>query len=401
MRTLSAITLCAMSFAAPLAAAAAQAPARPPAASSISQRYEQARQTLERSRAQETATQAERDRLHAEARAIAERMVTNATRVQELEADRAQSERELARLSYQARALETELALGRDKVARLLAIMQRVDYDQPPALALRPDDSLSAARGVMLVGTLLQPVYSEAHALAVKLRTLQSTRAAIERKRIEARNEEIALTKARVSLAALQVQRTQEAQRANIRLGELHAVTEEIAQQTGDLKSLIDRIATVRRQGSAAVGMVVVTAADQGNQTLRPGALRRPVVGKMTSGDPSGPGSVPGSSARGLWFETAGGGQVVAPTDSEVVFAGPYQKFGNVLILEVAGGYHLLLAGMGRIDVRIGDLMLAGEPVGVVPAGQRARLYMELRHQGQTVNVAPWMSAELRRARGS
>jgi murein hydrolase activator len=372
-----------------------------PAPGSIAERYEQARQTLEQSRARETATQAERDRLAAEARSIAQRLVANAARVQQLEAELAQSEIELARLSQQASGLQVELARGRDKVVRLLAVMQRVDHDQPPALALRPDDSLSAARGAMLVGTLLKPVYSEAHALAVKLRALQATRNAIEKKRTQMRNEGIALTRAKAELAVLQVQRMQEAQKANVRLGELRTVTQEIASQAGDLKSLIDRIATVRRQGSAQNGMVVVTAENTEGVTLRPGALRRPVTGAMAAGDPSGPGSVPGSFPRGMWFEGKGGAQVVAPTDSEVVFAGNYQKFGPVLILEIAGGYHLLLAHMGRIDVRIGDLMLAGEPVGVLSGGGYARLYMELRRAGQTVNVAPWMSAELRKARGS
>jgi len=91
----------------------------------------------------------------------------------------------------------------------------------------------------------------------------------------------------------------------------------------------------------------------------------------------------------------------VAPGDSEVVFAGPYQKFGQVLILEIVGGYHLTLAGLGRIDVRIGDRVLAGEPVGSLPQGMPGRLYLELRRNGQTVDPAPWMSVELRKAKGT
>jgi septal ring factor EnvC (AmiA/AmiB activator) len=87
--------------------------------------------------------------------------------------------------------------------------------------------------------------------------------------------------------------------------------------------------------------------------------------------------------------------------DSEVVFAGAYQKFGQVLILEIPGGYHLTLAGLGRIYVHIGDRVLAGEPVGILPVGKSSRLYMELRRNGQTVDLAPWMSAALRKAKGT
>ncbi len=123
------------------------------------------------------------------------------------------------------------------------------------------------------------------------------------------------------------------------------------------------------------------------------------MIGTVLSGDPAGPGRTPGTTGpQGLWFQANGQAQAVAPADSEVVFAGAYQNFGQVLILEIAGGYHLLLAGFGRIDVQIGDLVLAGEPVGVLPAGEVTQLYLELRRNSQTMDPAPWMSAEFREA---
>jgi septal ring factor EnvC (AmiA/AmiB activator) len=122
----------------------------------------------------------------------------------------------------------------------------------------------------------------------------------------------------------------------------------------------------------------------------------------VTPGDPAGPGRTPGGNGPlGLWFECPGKAEAVAPADAEVVFAGNYQKFGQVLILEITGGYHLTLAGLGRIDVHIGDSVLAGEPVGILPEGTLSRLYMELRRNGQTVDPAPWLSAELRKAKGT
>lgn len=378
---------------------AAAAPA--PGDESIAARYQHAQEVLQQSRAQEAATAAERDRLANEARTLAQKLVATAEHVQTLEAQLAQSERDLVILSQQSDELQIDLASRRDKVARLLAILQRLDNDEPPALALRPDDSLAAARGAMVFGAMLPPVYNQAHALADKLRKLLATRAAIEQNRAQARQEENLLRGARAALATLEQQRARDAQKANLRLGELHSVTQDIARRTTDLKSLIDRIAAVRAHGNAQTGMVVVTALNADDETLRPGSIRRPVVGTMAAGDPSGPRNGGNTPGQGLWFEGAGGAQVVAPADGEIVFAGPYQKFGQVLILEIAGGYHLVLARLGRIDVQIGDTMLAGEPIGVLSVGRTARLYMELRRGEQTVNVAPWMSAELRRARGS
>jgi murein DD-endopeptidase MepM/ murein hydrolase activator NlpD len=196
--------------------------------------------------------------------------------------------------------------------------------------------------------------------------------------------------------------RNQETVEAEGRLSELHTLTEEFGRTANDLKTLMDRVAMLRSEGPASRGMTVVTPGRPGSGDIGRGSLRAPVAGKVSAGDPAGPGNTPGATGpSGLWFEGPGGARAVAPGDSEVVFAGPYQKFGQVLILEMMGGYHLTLAGLGRIDVRIGDQVLAGEPVGTLPDGRSAWLYLELRRNGQTVDPTPWMGAEVRKAKGT
>ncbi len=250
----------------------------------------------------------------------------------------------------------------------------------------------------MMLGAMLPPVYEQAAVLGRQLGVLNETRTSLEAKNQQAREEAQALNAARGELGALLAQRREQAATAQIRLAEISAVTQDVARQTVDLKSLLDRIALLRGQIGPDDGMTVVTP-EGGSDGLRRGSLIRPVIGTSVSGDSAGPGRTPGTAGpQGLWFRSNGGAQAVAPTDSEVVFAGAYQRFGQVLILEIAGGYHLLLAGFGRIDVQIGDLVLAGEPVGVLPEGDIAQLYLELRRNSQTMDPAPWMSAELRKA---
>ena len=45
--------------------------------------------------------------------------------------------------------LQSDLDRDRDKVAHLLAVLQRLDADRPPPWRCGPDDSLGAARGAM------------------------------------------------------------------------------------------------------------------------------------------------------------------------------------------------------------------------------------------------------------
>jgi septal ring factor EnvC (AmiA/AmiB activator) len=322
--------------------------------------------------------------------------------VQELEAAYEMSQEELARLSEKERALLADLNRDRDRVAHLLAVLQRLYSDRPPALALRPDDSLAAARGTMQLGVMLPPVYEQVAELDRSLKTLTATQQALKTKASDAQREAAELTSSRAELDQLLQLRNRETAVAETRLAEVRTVTEAVAHETQTLKTLIDRIATLRAGAGASRGMTVVTARNSNAGALQRGSLRVPVVGPAEPGDPAGPGRTPGvNSPQGLWFSARGQAQAVAPGDSEVVFAGSYQNLGLVLILEILGGYHLTLAGLGRIDVHIGDLVLAGEPVGVLPNGNAARLYMELRRNGQTVDLAPWMSAELRKANGT
>lgn len=378
---------------------------------SIAQRYERARHALEDARTAENKSRAERDRLAGETQTLQSRLVENATRVQQLEADAVAIEKQSAGLQAKEIQLQAVFAKDRETVAHLLAVLQRLDSDAPPALVLEPKDSLGAARGAMQLGAMLPPVYERAAILAKQLRTLADTQKALTAKRAEGKATALALVSARAQLAELLVAKSHEKDIAETKLGEISEVTETVAQQADDLKSLIDRISVLRRQNdpqTASSGMVVVRP-DPGAGGLNRGSLLHPVVGGFQPGDPAGPGSTPGHATEGLWFDASSGAQAVAPGDGEVIFAGAYQKFGQVLILEIAGGYDLLLAGLGRIDVHIGDLVLAGEPVGVMPRGvsvnpskdEQAALYMELRRNGQTVNPAPWMSAEMRKAKRS
>ena len=369
---------------------------------SLSERYDRALRELETNRLNETQTRAERDRLAKEAQDLQARLIANASKVQELEIAYEATGNELDRLGGRERALLADLDRDRDRVAHLLAVLQRLYADRPPALALRPDDSLAAARGTMQLGVMLPPVYEQVAALDRSLKDLTATQLALRTKASDAQREAAQLTTLRAELDQLLQLRNRETVAADAKLSEVQTVTETVARQTQSLKVLIDRIASLRAGSNSSRGMTVVGARNANAGTLQRASLRVPVVGSAEPGDPAGPGRTPGvNGPQGLWFSARGLAQTVAPGDSEVVFAGSYQNLGLVLILEMLGGYHLTLAGLGRIDVHIGDLVLAGEPVGLLPNGNAARLYMELRRNGQTVDPAPWMSAELRKANGT
>ena len=56
-----------------------------------------------------------------------------------------------------------------------------------------------------------------------------------------------------------------------------------------------------------------------------------------------------------------------------MVYAGPFRNYGQLLILNAGGGYHVVLAGMDRISVDLGQFVLTGEPVAVMGNGSQSR----------------------------
>jgi septal ring factor EnvC (AmiA/AmiB activator) len=142
-----------------------------------------------------------------------------------------------------------------------------------------------------------------------------------------------------------------------------------------------------------AEAVVIVTAGNTGSLGgLARNSLLEPVVGTVVSGGES--------ASPGLSYATRPGAQVITPADARVLFAGPYHKSGQVLILEITTGYDVVLAGLGRVTVKTNDQLLAGEPVGTMSDAQGSRLYFEVRHGGHGQNPAPWLRINLRPAFG-
>jgi septal ring factor EnvC (AmiA/AmiB activator) len=108
------------------------------------------------------------------------------------------------------------------------------------------------------------------------------------------------------------------------------------------------------------------------------------------------------SVSKGISIQTRTQAQVVAPYDGQVVYAGKFRGYGQILIIEHDGRYHTLLAGLERIDAVAGQWILAGEPIGVMgsPQERSPELYLEFRHAGQPVNPLPWLATTDEKVQG-
>ncbi|WP_296576261.1 peptidoglycan DD-metalloendopeptidase family protein [Phreatobacter sp.] len=418
-----------------LAAALTLAPAVPALAESVTpaeradaERRERQRE-LDAIRADIARNQAERARVEAEVTALrndraalVRSSIDTAARVRTGEVRMAAIEDNLVVLDARQLTVRQSLYDRRQLIAEVLASLQRMGRRPPPAMLVGPDDVLKSVRTAMLLGTLVPDMREAVTVLARDLEELSTLRSRIATERDHLGREAVTLREERVRLDALA-----EARRGQVASGEQSLQAERaraatLARQAADLEHLIGRmeteIAAAHRAADAARTTTVARgpavldrrqqmAALQNAARMTPampfeqakGALSLPVLGVRLRefGDPDGL----GGAERGLSMATRPGASVTAPADGWVVYSGPFRTYGQLLILNAGGGYHLVLAGMDRITVDLGQFVLAGEPVGVMghappPASavttgsSQPVLYVEFRKDGSSVDPTPW-----------
>jgi murein hydrolase activator len=130
----------------------------------------------------------------------------------------------------------------------------------------------------------------------------------------------------------------------------------------------------------------------------RPDAPILPVPGEIVGrfGDLSD-----GVGAPSLPIRARAGQAVAAPDAGRVAWAGDFKSYGLLLIIEHQREYHTLLWGMSRLDVADGDIVRAGQVVGVMGPGEEGTvLHLEVRRNGRPVNPLPWLAASSSKVRG-
>lgn len=360
-------------------------------------------------------------------RKLNEQLIGTAERVREVEERIAATERRLQPLGDKERTIHESLESRRDVVAKVLAALQRIGRRPPPAILVRPEDALKSLRAAMLLSAALPEMRSQVQVLADQLAELVRVRREIatQRKRLSQELALLSTGRARLNLLVEQRQKNQAA--AEKALAEERQRASELAQKAGNLKELIAKLEqsldSATRAARASEQAKIKDKRPQLAALKDPGRLAPAVAFAATRGHlrlpvngvkirDYGADDGAGGSQKGLSIATRAGAQVTSPCDGWVVYAGPFRSYGQLLILDAGGGYHILLAGMERISVDLGQFVLTGEPVAVMGSGSavatalstgssQSVLYVEFRKDGTPVDPSPWWATkEAEKVRG-
>jgi septal ring factor EnvC (AmiA/AmiB activator) len=357
-----------------------------------------------------------------------QQLIETASRVREVEARINASQTRLDALNQQEQLFQKTLDERQAVIVEILAALQRIGRQPPPALLVSPEDALRAVRTAITLGAVLPEMRAQADALAGDLSALLDVRKEIvaQRDRLTGELDQLGREQLRVALLVDERQKKQAGAEQSLNSERQRAA--DLARQVENIKDLIAKLeggldsatraarAADRAIANDATQPELAALSDPGRLApavafadLR-GRLRLPVNGVRIREFGGADGL--GGTQKGLSIASRPGGEITAPCDGWVVYAGRFRSYGQLLILNAGGGYHVLLAGMERISVDLGQFVLTGEPVAVMGDGSQASpagasspkqpvLYVEFRKDGTPVDPSPWWATnESEKVRG-
>ena len=388
------------------------------------------------------------------------RMSEAATRAQRTETDMLDTEQTLDTLRQEAKDKRSRLLERRQELAQLTGALQRLARHPPETLLLVGRAPIDTVHTGILLESAIPRLNSHARSLRSELDTLATLEADIraQRDRLSLAAEE--LEAERAQLAGLAAEKAELLDGTRSRASNAAEEIRSLSESARSLRELIDNLekreaaraeeerklaALVRpmprpaRPGSPDSGKADSGKADSG---IPGGRITGPEPDEPDLGQPApqttpavvpeprrrlaAPAAPPLASARGRLFlpvagtvvqrfgkgktgdltreglllRTRSGALVIAPHDGNVLYAGPFEGFGRILIIEHGDGYHTLLAGLARVDLSVGTHVLAGEPVGAMASDTAPELYLELRHNGDPIDPLPWFAGLTEKAKG-
>ncbi len=389
--------------------------------------------TIRASETQRRDIQSEIELIRMDKARLMDAMIATTARVQEAERGVAAADQRLDSLTIKAGALSRSLDVRRGAIVEILAAVQRMGANPPPAILVRSGDMAEAVRAATLLSAMTANLKAETERLAHDIADLSATRTTIAEERQRHADAAASLTNEKARLSVLVDARAASLVSAEAALGSQQKRAVDLANQAATLKDLIARIdaeEAQRREQEHAARLADERAAHeieakaekaQGVQLvrLRPevafsdvkGRLPLPVAGTILKTFGSSDGI--GGTEHGILVATLAGAVVSAPADGSVLYSGPFRSYGRLLIIDAGEGYYVLLAGMERTYVSRGEAVLSGEPVGVVGDGSTKMaaaaavgtglpvLYIELRKDGTAIDPGPWWAkADIEKARG-
>lgn len=370
-------------------------------------------QSMEHKKLQAQATQ-----INLELTAVSREMIKAAKLIQNNEEKLSQMERQLEKLKTDLAEAEAGFSQEDDNLIRTLAALQNLALKPTEALLVQPLTPVEIIRSAMLLRETVPYLEENANRIRKELAVIAQKKELVEKQFTQISKQKRILEQEHSRMKTLVQKKSKMRNAVEIQSEKAKKNVERLASQANDLRDLLGklekqrqekqrreeekrrqeearRLAEKNREETQTADLIksqppVITGISTGFKQAK-GTLPMPARGKIITA--YGEQLVKGVSAKGITIRTRNQAQVIAPFDGSVIFAGPFRGYGNLIIIEHGDGYLSLLAGLESMDVEVGQMLLAGEPIGQMPADGDAKLYVEIRKDNQPINPAAWIKS--------
>jgi murein hydrolase activator len=389
--------------------------------------FEEHQKELERVKREELGLKSETKSLTDEAAVLQTKLIEAAKDVQNAEKTLTRSEGEIEELTRQEAKIRLKLNENRESLAQMLGVMQRMGREPPPVMMTERNDALRMVRSAMILASFFPEFKTKADELSATLSDLNSIIAKARNEHARFAEAQADFTRFKSEIDTLLAQKREKMKENSARMETLKVAASRHSRAVSNFGELLKRLdkevakrsdlaayeAELKKLGPAIeLKPSVKQAAFVSPGRLKPavpfekaqGMLRFPAQGKRLIS--FGVEDDVGGKSEGIHVETRKGAQITSPSDGWVIYAGQFRTYGQLLIINAGGGYHILLAGLDQIHTTVGQFVLAGEPVAAMGKGPQLDagsvessspvLYIEFRKNARPVDPDPWWSESVK-----
>lgn len=376
-------------------------------------------QNLEHKKLQAQATQ-----ISLELTRISKDMIASAKQIQNSEEKISRMESELETLRADLKKAEENFVVEDDNLIKTLSALQNLALKPTEALFVQPLTPVEIIRSAMLLREAVPYLQENAARIREDLEKIENQKNLVEKQVARIIRQKKILENEHEQMKALVQRKSKIRNAVEIKSVKAKKKVERLASQANDLRDLLNKLEKqrqekLRRQEEERRRLAELKAAEARraaeetkkleekqradlikfkpevinevgeNFVKAKGHLLRPARGPVVTA--YGEQMSKGVTSKGIIIKTRSQAQVISPYDGTVIFAGPFRGYGNLIIIEHGQGYLSLLAGLEEVDCELGQILLAGEPVGQMPESGDTRLYVELRKDNHPINPLTWI----------
>lgn len=398
---------------------------RPVYAENVSRKdLEQVEQQVKAQNQEHQRLQEQANQISEELKQVNQQMIQSAKMIQNSEENLSKMEAELEQLKINLATAEKQFSTEDDNLIKTLSALQNLALKPTESLFVQPLSPVEIIRSAMLLRETVPYLEENASRLRKELEKIDAQKRRIEKQVSNIIKQKKTLVAEHEQMKTLVQKKSKLRNAVEVKSEQAKKKVQKLAGQAQDLRDLLNRLEKQRlekqrkqeeerrrlaaleeqkrKESSENQKREQVQTADLikfkpevineigDNFVKARGKLSRPARGSIVTA--YGQETAKGVSSKGISIKTRPQAQVIAPFDGSVIFAGPFRGYGNLIIIEHGKGYTSLLAGLQTIDCELGQLLLAGEPVGQMPDESDAKLYMELRKENHPINPVSWFA---------